>query len=1054
MKNLIILFLFFFSLKSFAQTFPITQWQGAPGTNNQTKGTQSALTGFTWTTDYVDTLTANSVSYVKYTPGIVIRTGSIFWVRNNTANKWIQIGSVTAALNGTYIDGTTLKLGTNPLIETTNIPMGGFQLNFVGTRTTSVLPSGNIQMGNAGRISSNGSDTIKFTQSASDVIGSNIAAGKYIFYTNGTSDINNVYLYSTQGDFLTIHSPSQVNFEAPFITSTMQNTSWLMGAKAPLVFNGSGNGSTPDLIEIYNADTSNLNNNGGISFTLNRTAFVKMKIARIAGIITDTAFHSPDGDLQFYTTKDSVMAENMRLKGTGQLKLNKYGLGAITGTPAYAAAFDASGNVVETALSGGGTLTAANNGLSVIGTTVQLGGSALTQYTSIALNGFPLTINHNAVNNAAQSDSNSLRLTNNTAFASATDSLVSPGITFVTNARKTLGGVASQVVRFRLDQLGRSSTAADAHFRISASKNGAPYTTLYSIDASGFFQQNLNVRGVPFGISPQGGILIGNGLASETVPALGNIAIGSGALFATTTGTLNIAIGNNTLATSIIGSRNVAVGYATLSTSTTDFNTGVGYNALSSQNTGEQNTAIGYNSLVVATTAIKNTAVGAGSLEGTTTGGFNTGVGHDVLLLNTTGTDNVGIGWLGGSGNITGVGNVSVGNSSGRGLTNSNYVVSIGLNSNYLQWSGGAIPSSTLRNSIAIGTHAYNTANNQIMLGSDSVSSVVVYGVTHNTLPSATMLTYDTVTKNFYHQAIPSGTGTVTSVGFTGGLISVATPTTTPAFTVAGTSGGIPYFSSSSTWASSAALASTSLVIGGGAGASPTTSANLTFSTGLGVGLAGSAAFAIGIGGSGYTSGGFGMVGVSISPAANSSPALMNAAGTIVEAGSGTHPFLASLNVDAPTVTAGAATVTNTASLRIASAPVATVTGGNYSLWVDAGTTRLDDNVLIGQTTDNGTQLQTTSFSAGYVAKTGTYTATATDHTIDCTSGTFSLNLPTSSGITGRVYTIKNSGAGTITIDPAGSETIDAVTTKTLSVQYSGMTIQSNGANWIIIATF
>lgn len=68
------------------------------------------------------------------------------------------------------------------------------------------------------------------------------------------------------------------------------------------------------------------------------------------------------------------------------------------------------------------------------------------------------------------------------------------------------------------------------------------------------------------------------------------------------------------------------------------------------------------------------------------------------------------------------------------------------------------------------------------------------------------------------------GSGTVTSVGFTGGLISVATPTTTPAFTVAGTSGGVPYFSSASTWASSGALNLNVLTKGGGAGAAPSNS--------------------------------------------------------------------------------------------------------------------------------------------------------------------------------------------------------------------------------------
>lgn len=65
------------------------------------------------------------------------------------------------------------------------------------------------------------------------------------------------------------------------------------------------------------------------------------------------------------------------------------------------------------------------------------------------------------------------------------------------------------------------------------------------------------------------------------------------------------------------------------------------------------------------------------------------------------------------------------------------------------------------------------------------------------------------------------GSGTVTSVSFTGGLISVATPTTTPALTVAGTSGGIPYFSGASTWASSAAGTVNTLMKWGGAGNPP-----------------------------------------------------------------------------------------------------------------------------------------------------------------------------------------------------------------------------------------
>jgi hypothetical protein len=85
-------------------------------------------------------------------------------------------------------------------------------------------------------------------------------------------------------------------------------------------------------------------------------------------------------------------------------------------------------------------------------------------------------------------------------------------------------------------------------------------------------------------------------------------------------------------------------------------------------------------------------------------------------------------------------------------------------------------------------------------------------------------------------------TGTVTSVGFTGGLITVATATTTPALTVAGTSGGIVYFASGSTWASTGALTSNALMVGGGAGAGPstvTTGTGVVTALGVAVGSAG-----------------------------------------------------------------------------------------------------------------------------------------------------------------------------------------------------------------------
>lgn len=91
------------------------------------------------------------------------------------------------------------------------------------------------------------------------------------------------------------------------------------------------------------------------------------------------------------------------------------------------------------------------------------------------------------------------------------------------------------------------------------------------------------------------------------------------------------------------------------------------------------------------------------------------------------------------------------------------------------------------------------------------------------------------------------------------------------------------------------------------------------------------------------------------------------------------------------------------------------------------------------------------SLAPNYVAKTAGYTPTVTDYTIDCTTGTFSVTLPTAVGITGRIYVIKNSGTGVITIATTSAQTIDGASTQTLSTQYSAYMVQSTGANWIII---
>jgi hypothetical protein len=85
-----------------------------------------------------------------------------------------------------------------------------------------------------------------------------------------------------------------------------------------------------------------------------------------------------------------------------------------------------------------------------------------------------------------------------------------------------------------------------------------------------------------------------------------------------------------------------------------------------------------------------------------------------------------------------------------------------------------------------------------------------------------------------------------------------------------------------------------------------------------------------------------------------------------------------------------------------------------------------------------------------YVGITTTYSISSDDYFIECTSGTFNVTLPTAVGSTGKIYVVKNSDTGIITVDTTSSETIDGVLTKTLN-QYDSVILESNGANWVIV---
>lgn len=140
--------------------------------------------------------------------------------------------------------------------------------------------------------------------------------------------------------------------------------------------------------------------------------------------------------------------------------------------------------------------------------------------------------------------------------------------------------------------------------------------------------------------------------------------------------------------------------------------------------------------------------------------------------------------------------------------------------------------------------------------------------------------------------------------------------------------------------------------------------------------------------------------------------------------------------------------------------------GEAFSIWDNAAAGRkftvsnTGNGVIIGTFSVGSTFIATgasslTSVTTAYVAKTGAYTITNADYTIDCTANTFTVTLPAAASNTGRIFVIKNSGAGTITLQGSGgAELIDGTTSKTLSVQYSGLTVQSTGTKYITIGSF
>jgi hypothetical protein len=87
--------------------------------------------------------------------------------------------------------------------------------------------------------------------------------------------------------------------------------------------------------------------------------------------------------------------------------------------------------------------------------------------------------------------------------------------------------------------------------------------------------------------------------------------------------------------------------------------------------------------------------------------------------------------------------------------------------------------------------------------------------------------------------------------------------------------------------------------------------------------------------------------------------------------------------------------------------------------------------------------------------KTSSYTITASDTVVfaDATSGAVTITLPAASGNSGYRFYVKriDNSANSCTVGRTGADTIDGQTSLSLPLQYTSLTLVSNGSAWYII---
>ncbi len=113
---------------------------------------------------------------------------------------------------------------------------------------------------------------------------------------------------------------------------------------------------------------------------------------------------------------------------------------------------------------------------------------------------------------------------------------------------------------------------------------------------------------------------------------------------------------------------------------------------------------------------------------------------------------------------------------------------------------------------------------------------------------------------------------------------------------------------------------------------------------------------------------------------------------------------------------------------------------------------------LSGSNTFTGTNTFESSVAFSIVSTSSDLMLTDTHHTVlvDASGGSITITLPSASGINGRVYIVKkiDSSSNAVVVQAQTGQTIDGMSSVSLTNRFATIAVQAYGGNWYIIGYY